>query len=261
MVRIRMINEQEMDVFQAAYKGDLDFVQNYVASGSDINGLDKSDWTLLQNAIGNEELTKLLLSSGADPNIGASNRPLHLAASGGFFASVKHLLEFGAEVNAVDDFPYTPLNWGANSGSLEVCEALIKNGADIDANGLALETPVMTAADKGHSNLVKAFIGWGANINATSREGHTLLHFCAKAELASLIELLVDLGANVNAQNEDGETPLHWAYEVDDHDTTSGRFHRTYEALIKVGANEEMRNSVGVLPIVYWDTDFDTDCG
>jgi ankyrin repeat protein len=258
MVGIRMTDNQELDICIAAEKGDLDFVQDYVSLGKNLNVLDASNWTPLHNAFSNEELTKLLLLSGADPNFGAINRPLHLAASGGFYATVKHLLEFGAEVNAVDDFPYTPLNWGANSGSLEVCETLIKHGAEIDANGLALETPVMTAAELGHSNIVKAFIGWGANINASCKKGNTLLHFCAKSELAELIILLVGLGADVNAQNEDGETPLHWAYEEDDHDTTSERFHRTYKALKKMGANEELRNSVGMLPIAYWDVEFDT---
>ena len=59
----------------------------------------------------------MLLKLGADPNAQAHGDlwecPLHVAVRGRFTACVKVLLDFGADVNAMNQFKETPLHVGA----------------------------------------------------------------------------------------------------------------------------------------------------
>ena len=80
-----------------------------------------------------EETVRTLLEAGADPNLLARGlRPLHEAVHGdwGSPTSVRVLLEFGAEVDALDEHRQTPLMVAAQWGELECIKLLLNAGAD-----------------------------------------------------------------------------------------------------------------------------------
>lgn len=80
-----------------------------------------------------EATLRLLLEAGADPNFDPDgNTPLHEAAWGdwGSPTAVKLLLEFGAEVDALDKHDETPLMRAAGHGELECVKLLLAAGAD-----------------------------------------------------------------------------------------------------------------------------------
>ena len=60
------------ELINAARKGDVNKVQSLIARGADINASDRNGNALF-SAVNkrNDELVKLLLESGADPNAGA----------------------------------------------------------------------------------------------------------------------------------------------------------------------------------------------
>lgn len=100
---------------------------------------------------GDFELTKLLLSKGADPTIvSKDNETMIEAAAGlGFIQGyqkgkpaaerlevIKLLVELGADVNAADDYGITPLMAAGNMGEVSIIQYLVDHGADLGAYDL-----------------------------------------------------------------------------------------------------------------------------
>ena len=77
------------------------------------------------------------------------------------------LIKAGADVNAKDNYAWTPLMYAAMNPRPEVIAALVKAGADVNAKSKDGETPLMIAAAK-NSNLdvIAAMVKAGADVNA-----------------------------------------------------------------------------------------------
>lgn len=70
-------------------------------------------------------------------------------------ASVKELIESGADVNWQDEQGWTPLNWAAGKGNLEMVKLLVSRGADVFKVGRDQRTPYLIALAAGHVEVVK----------------------------------------------------------------------------------------------------------
>jgi hypothetical protein len=70
-------------------------------------------------------------------------------------ASVKEMIESGADVNWQDEQGWTPLNWAAGKGSLEAVKLLVSRGADVFKVGRDQRTPYLIALAAGHVEVVK----------------------------------------------------------------------------------------------------------
>lgn len=107
-----------------------------LAIGADPNTLDNNGIPMLLLALNkpkkwNTDFLKLLLESGANPNICSSNRrtPLHVAINRAPLASIVALLRYGADPNARTTRCETPLFIGAYRGETALILELIKAGA------------------------------------------------------------------------------------------------------------------------------------
>ena len=58
------------------------------------------------------------------------------------FVLFQLLLSHGANVNACDNWNYTPLHEAANKGKLDVCVVLLQNGADIQIRNTDNKTAI-----------------------------------------------------------------------------------------------------------------------
>lgn len=109
--------------------------------------------------------------------------PLHLAVEEGNLETVKHLIEKGAGINAVNRYGYTPLRIAAYKGSTDIAVYLVEKGANVSDNILHKASNL---------DIVRHFIAKGANINATEENGETFLHIAAIDGKLEIVQYLVE---------------------------------------------------------------------
>ncbi len=160
----------------AAYKGDLAKVKQYLDAGADPNRMDKKQRYPLRSAI-----------NGNHPEI------------------VYLLLEKGADIHAQDSNGATLLYWVAGSGNRPLLDELLKRGAKITKEGWH---PLLGATAGGKTEMMEFFLKAGIPIDAYDNGGWNALHIAASHKNQSAIEWLLKHGANINSTNENGWTPL-----------------------------------------------------
>jgi ankyrin repeat protein len=113
-------------------------------------------------------------------------------------ATLKLLLQKGANPNARNDVNATALMWAATD--LEKTRVLLAHGADVNARSDDLRTPLMIAAGRsGGAPIVKLLLDRGASPNPTTNPGSesSPLVEAAMAGDADSIQLLIQAGADV----------------------------------------------------------------
>jgi ankyrin repeat protein len=180
----------------------------------------------------NSPIVKLLLRSGADPNLRSCGErdwvgPLGQAAIFDAESAVKVLLEHGAKV----DIP-------SSQG----------------------QTALMLAANCGHTDCIRLLLECGANPRKQDWEGYTALHFAAMSgrmrwmdpndsrnSLNENVKLLIKFGAEVDAKGADGLTPLLIAVKNQEEDLV--------RLLLAFGANPNLRDKDGCSAMDYSTSD------
>ena len=139
-------------------------------------------------------LTTIVAVVLAGCGLSEADRALIVAAEKGNIEAVKQHLDAGADVNAKNEYGYTPLHWAAIDGHKEIVELLIAEGADVDAMNDVAVTPLHDAAYSGHKEIVELLITNGADVNAKNNIGGTPLDHAthpdnpnASAEIAALL--------------------------------------------------------------------------
>ena len=120
--------------------------------------------------------------------------PLHDAAFRGSLEEIKSLIVNGEDVNAVDEFGFTPLHLVINnvpwSKGKSIAKFLIENGADVNATGQNGVSPLQMALNHGAISQLMASLD---------------------SDNLEVIQMLIDAGANVNHKDKFDNTPLHVA--------------------------------------------------
>jgi ankyrin repeat protein len=102
------------------------------------------------------ELARLLLDSGADPNLatGRGTRPLHAAAWAGAQEIAQLLLDKGTDVNAGDGSGRRALHWASWRGYPGLVQLLLERKAVIDEIDVYGQAPIHLAARAGRADIV-----------------------------------------------------------------------------------------------------------
>jgi len=175
-----------------------DFIEKVIRDGADVNAIDKHGNTPLHYAaqsLFSGPLVDLLLEHGANVNAvniyGASS--LHFASSCGGAENVRTLVQYGADVNAIDDDDNTSLI------------SLVCSGADTDMV----------------KDAMKVLLGAGANIDVQDMDKDCALRKAIFREDAELVAFLLEHGADTSIKDGEGLTALEAATKEAEE---SGRF-------------------------------------
>ena len=150
-----------------------------------------------------EVLSKCTIEQINEPEKGMKWTPIFIPVSDGLVESVKLLIKYGANVNALDVYGRPPLYYIGDPGivpsataenRLQVAKLLLDNGADINITDTSGNQPlgpvVLNASIKGKEKdelpIVKLFMEHGADPNHKNNYGRSPLDIASE----SLIEIL-----------------------------------------------------------------------
>lgn len=259
-----------MTLYQAAKAGDVEAIRELLASGADIDEIEKGRPTLFglaedsgtalmaAAAAGHREAVRVLLDAGANYRLKDENEAdalLHAIAPG-HAEIVNLLLEAGANPKVKGPERRSALSIAAWAGHEPVVRALLVRGADVTAGDASWVTPLHYAVRQRHLSVAQLLIEAGAPVNVRDRQGSTPLHDASqKLFLISavneaeetpvhlgLVRLLLGAGAEVDTRDGNGWTPLHRAV-MDDRIEIARQ-------LIRKGADVNSRAGNGSYPLM-----------
>ncbi|CAL4090682.1 unnamed protein product, partial [Meganyctiphanes norvegica] len=127
----------ELDLWNAAAKGDLPYVKKDITRATNLNWKNPDYYG--QTAV-------------------------HQASHGNHPDVVIALLDAGVDKNSLDNLLQTPIYTASVYGSLEVVNTLIHHGADPNIQAINGRIPLMEATLTGHIGIVEALIRAHANL-------------------------------------------------------------------------------------------------
>ena len=279
----------ETPLMLAAEQGKATCVRTLINAGADVHRTDVKGQTALTRAINrnHEECIDLLMEAGADVN----NRHLATAFTTGLASSLEReigikgrdangrtalhnvvregrhqfvvdsLIKSGAQVNAVDDFDYTPLLYAVECNLVTHVKALISAGANVNyETPMEWQSPLLVASKNGNSEIAKILIDSGANVNFAdnngdsplihaSREGKEKFFFRTLTQPLKgnshhkCVSLLLDRGADVNLVNKEGSSALLG--------TTILGNEKSMKLLLEAGADVNWKAANGMTALMY----------
>jgi ankyrin repeat protein len=157
-------------------------------------GLNYSADALIASAKANDlRAVDLFMAAGMNPDVtDSSGAPaLIYAAQDGYMLIAESLLQYGANVNAVDPANgKTALYYAVESEDLQMTRLLLKYGANPNIPGPHGMTPLMLASQEGDVALVRLLVQGGANIFAQADNGWTPIIFASQAGNEEVVQIL-----------------------------------------------------------------------
>ncbi|MDP2204776.1 MAG: ankyrin repeat domain-containing protein [Alphaproteobacteria bacterium] len=205
----------------AAAANDSRTLHIIVDAGADLNATDKNGLTPLMRAwqAGAYETMRHLLQLGAD--IGAVNLDhkniLHMAAGANDVAALKMLLAEGGAAHLQTRMPsadkLTPLHAAVREGAEDAARLLIAAGASVNIPDAQNMTPLHTAAARDDVGMIYTLVCEGhAEIGRVENPaGYTALHTAIINKNEAAMRALCDLGADAHQMDTEKRTPLNIA--------------------------------------------------
>jgi ankyrin repeat protein len=153
---------------------------------------------------GNTELVRSLISQGASAE--ALSDALRSAVNAGKADVVRILLASGANPNIRTHNNWTPFLYAVNTGETEIIRMMLEQKADVNARTLDGWSALSLASVNGQLPNVKVLVQHGAEINYKGVDGNTALLQAVKRNHLSVVEFLLNVGADPNIANNQGET-------------------------------------------------------
>lgn len=107
-----------------------------------------------------------------------------------------------------DGYGRTLMHWAS---SPEMIDLLVEYGFQIDAVDENDDTPLLLAIKEGDYELVQAFLNHDSNPNHYNNKGNNALMLAIEKNDIPVMELLLDNGADINSTNDHGYTALMYA--------------------------------------------------
>lgn len=165
-----------------------------------------------------ENLAKLLLSRGADPQYqGTDNMTaLHICASVGASTMASTLAYAMKDVNPRDSMGKTPLHYAlVNQQNEDLVKVLLDRGADPNLPSGDGLLPLFMASVHSHLSYTKILVDFGAKTELRNERGMTAL---AMAKTPQQALVLLEVGCRGDFQDRSGVCPLHTHFRLWDGD-------------------------------------------
>ncbi|KAJ5826711.1 hypothetical protein N7447_003474 [Penicillium robsamsonii] len=208
-----MDHEKQTPLCAAAHNGDRAVIKAFLLHQVDIDFENGHGETPLVSAAGQGHAgsVELLLTHSAPLVPRTGNRALSRAASNGYAAVVKLLLQYGTDADHRDEDGRTPLFSAAQYGHEEVVSLFLGHQkVNPNAENIRGQTPLSVAAWEGHENAVRLLLADSrVNPDHKDRKGQTPLSLAAFWIRTSVVELLLEVPrVDANSMNSSGQTPL-----------------------------------------------------
>lgn len=229
-------------LFIASASGSRQLVCELLQRGANVNqrfGLEEFSTPLcVASEAGYEEIVRLLILEGADPNIDC---PLRSASARGHASVVHTLLEHGVDVNAIAEskfFRYSALQSACMKGYLDIARSLIQHGANINDAKFSSDTPLFLACENGHEETVRMLLQNDADIDCKGKYGISPLSRAIMQGHPEVARVLIEHGADIHSVCIEGQSALHRAAEKGDE--------ATVQLLISKGADVQLGSILGL---------------
>ncbi len=195
-------------LYSACASGSVEIAQLLIDHGANVNLVKNPSATPLiaatiQHEV-NEEMVRLLLKAGANPNLPEGNpfkSPLMAAANGANLTLMKLLIEAGADVNYANAKGETVLLAAASNykDRLAAVQLLFDHGATIGTDAAIMSQLLGGAARWGDVELLELLVKHGANLERAPEDSrHAVLGNAIYAGRADAVRFVLDLGMYVD---------------------------------------------------------------
>lgn len=171
--KVNFQNKQGVTALQTAVVNEnVNAVKVLIELGADVNLKNEIGYTPLHlGAEGDEiEIVRMLIEAGA--NLHATEgveggTPLHRVVSNqaqGNVEIAKLLISYGADVNFQNADQSAPLHWACGNNKLTLVKILVEAGADVNIRGVQGTTPLVWALKREHPKVAKYIAKMGGGM-------------------------------------------------------------------------------------------------
>lgn len=165
-------------------------------------------------------ITRILQASPdcVDARNARGRTSLHVAAMKGRNDIVKHLLQYGADVNARSGWRYTPLIFAAENLHSDIVVTLVRAGAQLEAKNTDDDTAMHRAVRReiNKPDTVYALAVFGADVNTKNGLGHTAIYTSVSKGMDVNALLLCAFGADPFSKSSRGDSAAELVQQRED---------------------------------------------
>jgi len=163
---------------------------------------------------GDKEGLRQVFDEGVDPNSVVDedgHTAMHYIAKSGHRDCIEIVLEFGGDINVMNNFKKTPLHCACQKKKDSTVLALIKNGADVNAADRFGWTPLHVACKEGCLLAVRHLIAHGAKKDLLTAWLWTSVHVAARFGRSHCLRELLKYQTcidHIDKEDQSGNTAL-----------------------------------------------------
>lgn len=217
-------------LYKASAAGRLEIVQMLLKRGAKVEAFNKNSPSPLFVAAlkGHTGIMAALMQAGGyqtdrvttwcgvnedrlsvSPSFVVTESLLMAACGGGHLATVRYLLDHGADINLRDPNRRTALGYAVQGGNDAIIKLLMARGAEPKPKTGGGFRPLLSeACASGNIAIARYAIDQGADINRRDRQGGTALHDAAFEGQIKCVQLLLNHGADTAVRDNAGRTAL-----------------------------------------------------